>query len=787
MKNYHSLLLAKAAVCFLLVAQPSQAVNPSETDLVIASPLMTEDKVVDEAKISIERDLGVDLGENLTTKDGDLLRSDSPVVKIKGLDTPSLEVAPKIAQSYNPPMGMPAPPNGVMVPNPEIIIKSNGTPNPTIITPTMPMAPTLPRAVAPPVGDMSISNVNSSYDPIDLGPSGRTIIPRLVLRQAPADEVLKVLARYAGVNLVSIDGAGGAEPANGAVPPVQGSAGVSTGNTNISLDIENEPVENVFNSVLMASGLKASRRGNTIFVGKQLPQEARNTITRTIRLNQALAFDAATFLSTQGAQTYAYRQSETVATEVGEDKITRTVKQQTPKIENIELDETRRKFSPLNGLSVSADERLNSVTLVGEPRLITLATTLLTQLDARRRQVAVNVKIVDINLNNIQDYNSSFSFGVGDGYFVQDNGAAVMRFGSTAPVSSNTINSATGRVSNPPAIQNPFSDANTFINFNQSTTVPGYGSGDRQVFIDSNGTGSFVIENPTDATFFGRTAGVSNNPFQTGITELTRGTPNINTITRSLVDVLDATGNIIGQRTVFTSTATPGADANATSSLPSYFQYPKKFQAQINAQIQSGNAKILTDPTLVVQEGQKAEVKLTQSVVASINTQVDPLSGVRTTTPVLEDVGLTLVVVVNRIDDNGFISLETIPIVASPGGQQQFESGPGANNTITLINKRTLASGQLRMRDGQTLILTGIISENQQSLTSKVPILGDIPILGALFRSQSDTTNRSEVVIMLTPQIINDNTESQFGYNYTPSKASADYLRQQGFPVQAQP
>jgi type IV pilus assembly protein PilQ len=770
MKNYHSLLLAKTAVCFLLVAQPSQAVNPSETDLAIASPLMTEDKVVDETKISIERDLGVDLGKNLTTKDGDLLSSDSPGVKIKGLETPSLDVAPKIAQSYDPPGGMPAPPNGVMVPNPEIIIKSNGTPNPTIITPTMPMAPTLPRAVAPPVGDMSISNVNSSFDPIDLGPSGRTIIPRLVLRQAPADEVLKVLARYAGVNLVSIDSTGGANPTQ-TTPAAPGAADSSSGNANISLDIENEPVENVFNSVLMASGLKASRRGNTIFVGKQLPQEARNTITRTIRLNQALAFDAATFLSTQGAQTYAYRQSETVATEVGEDKVTRTVKQQTPKIENIELDETRRLFSPLNGLSVSADERLNSVTLVGEARLINLATTLLTQLDARRRQVAVNVKIVDINLNNIQDYNSSFSFGVGDGYFVQDNGAAVMRFGSTSPVSSNDINSASGRVSNPPAIPNAFVDSNTFVDLNNSTTIPGYGPG--TFTVNPDGSTSFVPGG--DVQFFNRTAGVSSNPFQTGITELTQGTDNF--ITRTV----DPTTGLI------TTTFARGTLPTALSSLPSYFQYPKKFQAQINAQIQSGNAKILTDPTLVVQEGQKAEVKLTQSVVASINTQVDPLSGVRTTTPVLEDVGLTLVVVVNRIDDNGFISLETIPIVASPGGQQQFESGPGANNTITLINKRTLASGQLRMRDGQTLILTGIISENQQSITSKVPILGDIPILGALFRSQSDTTNRSEVVIMLTPQIIHDNTEAQFGYNYTPSKASADYLRQQGFPVQSQP
>ena len=218
MKNYHCLLLAKTAVCFLLVAQPSQAVNPSETDLAIASPLMTEDKVVDETKISIERNLGVDLGENLTTKDGDLLKSDKPGVKIKGLDTPSLEAAPKIAQSYNPSGGMPVPPNGVMVPNPEIIIKSNGTPNPTIIQPTTPALPLLPRAVAPPVGDMSISNINASPAILDLGPAGNTIIPRLVLRQAPADEVLKVLARYAGVNLVSIDSTGGAEQANGAAP-----------------------------------------------------------------------------------------------------------------------------------------------------------------------------------------------------------------------------------------------------------------------------------------------------------------------------------------------------------------------------------------------------------------------------------------------------------------------------------------------------------------------------------------------------------------------------------------
>jgi type IV pilus assembly protein PilQ len=742
MKNYHYFLLAKAAVCFLAIAQPSQAVNPSEPDLSIASPLMTEDKVVDEAKISIERDLGVDLGENLTTKDGDLLRSDSPVVKIKGLDRPSLEVAPKIAQSYNPPMGMPAPPNGVMVPNPEIIIKSNGTPNPTIITPTMPMAPTLPRAVAPPVGDMSISNINPSFDPIDLGSAGNTIIPRLVLRQAPVREVLAVLGRYAGVNLIFTE-----QPSEGAesTPDIDKGKTIAT-NSVISLDIANERVQEVFNQVLVVSGFAASKKGNTLFIGTKLPLAARNLITRTIRLNQALAGSAASFLSLQGAQTNLLRpESKRIIYDARTGTSTEEILD--PRIIPLELDETRKKAlgaTILDGLLVSTDSRMNSVTLVGEPRLVEVATTLLTQIDARRRQIAVNVKVVDINLNNIQDFNSSFSFGVGDGYFVQDNGAAVMRFGSTAPVSSNTMNSATGRLSNPPIITNPLSDANVFLDTSNPTIVEGINGGITSVFFPS-------------------VAGVSGNPTQTGLTTFTPA--------QSVTDN--------GVTTITAATAEYG--------LPAYFQYPKKFQAQVEAQIRSGNAKILTDPTLVVQEGQEANVKLTQSVVTSVNSQVDPLSGVRTTTPVLSDVGLTMKVNLDRVDDNGFISLSIVPTIAAPGATQQFESGPGSTNTITLINKREVQSGLVRLRDGQTLILTGVIQETDQSTTSKVPILGDIPILGALFRSQSDTTARTEVVIMVTPQILNDGTEAQFGFNYTPSKASSDLLRQQGFPVQAQP
>ena len=678
MKNYHSLLLAKAAVCFLLISQPSQAVNPSETDLSMASPLRAEDAVGAEMKIlpqkvasgDIEDNLGIDITKNLNNKNSDLFKSDTGARKTKGFNTLPLDVAPKIAQSYNqpinPPVGRPSSPNGVMVPNPEIIIKSNGTPNPTIIQPTTPALPVLPRAVAPPVGDMSISNINASPAILDLGPAGNTIIPRLVLRQAPADEVLKVLARYAGVNLVSIDSMGDAAP---------GATDSSSGNANISLDIENEPVQNVFNSVLMASGLKASRRGNTLFVGKKLPDEARNTVTRTLRLNQAKAENVATILASQGAEFNLLTQPEvildpgTTTIAGGEISITPPTApvKPAPTLTSIKVaaDKESGVSYLLKDLLVSIDDRLNSLTLVGEPRQVELATSIVLQMDSRRRQVSINVKIVDVNLTNTQTQSIDFNFGDGNNYgYTQSNQTLV-------------------------------------------TTVLNFGNG--------VGLGG-LIPNPT------------------------------------------------------------------------------QFSATLNYAISSGNAKVLTDPTLVVQEGQTANVAIVQKVLSGSTTTYqttgDGTSAVSVpiTQPEFEYVGLTLGINVESIDDNGFISFVVRPTISAPSGTVEFSSGTGGlPNTFTLISKREVQSGLVRLRDGQTLILSGIITQQDRSTVTKVPILGDIPLLGVLFRSQEDSTERSEVVVMLTPKIIHDDQNSQFGYNYTPSKKASDLLRQNNFPAQAQP
>ena len=67
----------------------------------------------------------------------------------------------------------------------------------------------------------------------------------------------------------------------------------------------------------------------------------------------------------------------------------------------------------------------------------------------------------------------------------------------------------------------------------------------------------------------------------------------------------------------------------------------------------------------------------------------------------------------------------------------------------------------LRVKDGETLVIAGLITEDEKQKTTKVPILGDLPLVGFLFRSSSTTKAKSELVIMVTPHIIYDKEDKK--------------------------
>ncbi|MGD1910305.1 MAG: AMIN domain-containing protein [Rivularia sp. (in: cyanobacteria)] len=641
-----------------------------------------------------------------------------------------------------------------VVPNPDISVEGSPAP-PAGPDRSMNQAPPfLPRAVAPPVGDIAISNTDASPSVIDLGTQQR--VPRLVLRDAPVREVLSLLSRAANLNLAFAGGQAG-EGGEIANTGTGGGDGLT-----ISLDIENEPVQDVFNYVLRLSGLEANRSGRTIFVGTKLPNSTRDTVMRNMRLNQVTVDVALNFLVGLGAETAVSRERQVTnvnAVPVGEgiNPITQTQTTTETRVETQRIN--FQDSNPLlRGLQALGDERTNSVTLIGDPRTVQVAMSQLTQLDIRRRQVAVNVKIVDVNLLKTKDFKTSFSFGVADNFFSVDGGSASGNFGGSRPATSaETANSVTST----PVIQNPI-QGSPFFDPNSFVDIPGTNPG--TIVVDQNGVTTRTAERGA-LPFFNPTAptGANGDPLTPGFSGITPATDNIVTF--------DEDGN---------ASVAQGTLGTATASLPTLFEFPKRFLASLQTQVTNGNAKILTDPTLIVQEGQEARVDLTQEVVGQITTTfVDTPGGSREVRETeKEKVGLTVGVKVERIDDNGFVSLSVAPSVKAPAGQQNTGEG-----FVTLISERSLQSGLVRMRDGQTLILSGIIQESDRVSVSKTPILGDIPIIGSLFRSTSKNNQRNEVIVLLTPQIMDDSQGSSYGYNYKPSPEVRRMLQKRGLKL----
>jgi type IV pilus assembly protein PilQ len=640
----------------------------------------------------------------------------------------NLPTAPQVAQQPPAPT-VPTPttpdPN-VMVPNPQISI--DGVPLPPSNNAYVP--PLQPRAIAPPLGDIAVSNIDTSPQSIDLGTGER--VPRLVLRDAPVRDVLSLLARAANLNVAYIGSLPGGQTDQQA-PATPGAE--ESQDVRISLDIENEPVQDVFNYVLRVAGLEANRTGRTIFIGPRLPDEARNVVARTLRLNQVPATDAANFLTAQGAESQIPIERVEINT-VGEGAAARTVETRTPEILALRAEQGNGPLL-LRGLSVLTNTRLNSITLVGSPRKVEMASSMLSQLDLRQRQVAVNVKIVDVNLLATEDFNTSFSFGVGDSFFTSDGGAASFNFGGANPPSRQDINDS--RLSPPitaapypPGIQGelgPFLDAQPDAPF---------GTGEPQPFANPSLNDGTIQGDRS--TFFRPPFGTNDNPLQGGVVEI-------------------------------------NPDGTTRIGLPQLFQYPTRFLASLQAQVVSGNAKILTDPTLVIQEGQTASVSLGQEVITNVDIEnTDTAGGTRQEVTFEKSIaGLTLEIVVDRIDDNGFVTLALEPTVTAPAETIETDGGE-----ITLLSRRDLVSGRLRLRDAQTLIVSGIIQDRDRTTVSKVPILGDIPILGALFRRTERENTRQEVIILLTPQILSDSDTSNFGYSYTPGRETQQFLQRRG-------
>ena len=107
------------------------------------------------------------------------------------------------------------------------------------------------------------------------------------------------------------------------------------------------------------------------------------------------------------------------------------------------------------------------------------------------------------------------------------------------------------------------------------------------------------------------------------------------------------------------------------------------------------------------------------------------------------------------------------PSISAVTGTELIQ-GCGIRNVLSV---RRLDTGSVRVRDGHTLVLTGVISDTDAQVVRKWPLLGDIPLIGQFFRQSSNRRDKRELVILVTPRIIDDNLGGGYGYRLKPPAA----------------
>ena len=204
-------------------------------------------------------------------------------------------------------------------------------------------------------------------------------------------------------------------------------------------------------------------------------------------------------------------------------------------------------------------------------------------------------------------------------------------------------------------------------------------------------------------------------------------------------------------------------------------KYPdNSFYSYLESAIVSSSVKALAQPTLLVQEGERASVRSGESVITGVSKN-EGSNGSTQFSNTREDAGLTVNLEVEKIDDNGFVTLKLEPSISVP-----ISAGQQEGVQIFNIVKREVRSGRIRLRDRQTLILTGVIQESDRQLAQKWPILGDLPLIGQMFRSSNSTRQKNELVVIVTPSILNDDNGGSYGYAYQPSTSAGRELLQPG-------
>ncbi len=168
-------------------------------------------------------------------------------------------------------------------------------------------------------------------------------------------------------------------------------------------------------------------------------------------------------------------------------------------------------------------------------------------------------------------------------------------------------------------------------------------------------------------------------------------------------------------------------------------------QAAIRLLDTYGNVKVVSNPHIAALDNQKATIKVGDRIPINQQSIVGSTTNVVTTTASYIDTGV-LVQVTPHINAGGLVTLDVQAEVSNPGNPAQAGDAP----PISTRSVQTLVA----VPSGETMVMGGLITETKSNSTSGLPLVNRIPILGALFGNQDYKNNRTELVLFVTPRVV---------------------------------
>ena len=195
-----------------------------------------------------------------------------------------------------------------------------------------------------------------------------------------------------------------------------------------------------------------------------------------------------------------------------------------------------------------------------------------------------------------------------------------------------------------------------------------------------------------------------------------------------------------------TSTGTAGLSLlNGFTYLIQSANFPGGIQAALHLLDTYGNTKVISNPHLSALDNQKATIKVGNRIPIQQQTIVGGTTNAVTTTAQYIDTGV-LLQETPHINAGGLVTLEVDAEVSTPGATSDPTLAPP-------INTRSVQT-LLAVPTGQTMVMGGLISEDNENSSKGLPLVSRIPILGGLFGDQTLTNNRTELVLFITPRVV---------------------------------